>query len=89
MSFATRVDVVYGVSPSGSNADLLIILAPYVGKQRFYRAEEKTYALYRLLRDSEVRKGRDRVVIITQLWVWNMYLRMEAERVQKEAGVQT
>jgi hypothetical protein len=88
VSFATRVDVVYGVSPTGENADLLIILVPYVGNRNFYRGDEKSYPLYRLLRESEVRRGKDRVVLITHLWVWERYLRMEAERVQKEAGIQ-
>jgi hypothetical protein len=84
--FASRVDVVYGTAPTGDNSDLLIILAPYVRPGRFYFESEKNYPLYRLIRDSEIRKGRQHAVIITQLWMWNRYLRAEAELAQKEVG---
>ena len=83
MSFVGHVDVIYGTAPDGLNADLLIILAPYVDGRRFYHLEDKTCPLIRLLRDSEVRMGEHHAVIITHLWMWARYLNQSAELAQK------
>lgn len=80
MSFITRADVIYGKTEDGGNSDLLIVLMPYVKKGQFYLPEEKTYPLFRLLRDSEVRMGKTRAVLITQLWMWNRFIKAETER---------
>ncbi len=85
-NFAERVDVVWGTAPDGQNSDLLVLLCPHVGPGgRFFHEHEKCYPLSRLLNNSEVRRGKTRVVLITSPWAWQDYLRRMVERAERSA----
>jgi hypothetical protein len=85
MGFAERVEAVWGSDRNGQNSDLLILMCPYLGEGKFYLDEEKCYPLSKLLRNSEVRRGRNRVVLLVPIWSWQEYLRRMVERAERLA----